>query len=163
VLGEVGDQQVAHWPAGQGVLVDEFLDAELVAEAPVEHAQRGRGVGREVSERVQELVEAPARMTRALGLAPVAQFDQLQAVPDSDVGDGAALGGEDHGNLLDGVAALVEAQPGRGGLLGECGEAVRVTQARDLPAQGETGSGWSRARTSMDEGRRRRGAGRARR
>ncbi len=137
VLGEVGDQQVTHRSAGRCVLVHEFLDAELVAEAAVEHAQGGRRVGREVSERVKELVETPSRMAGAFGLALVAQFDQLQAVPDGDIGDGAALGGQNHGDLLGSVAALVETQPCRGGLHGERGEAARIAQARDLPAQGE--------------------------
>ena len=123
-----------HGPDGHGfdaVQVEHLIGAELAlgGEGP---QRRGR-VGAEDAHRVQHPVEAAA----AVGAAhPVAlQQFQLQAVPDGDVTDEAALGG--HDGRCPAQRRPGHRRPGTGGRAprGQLGETVSVTDPGQVGGQ----------------------------
>ena len=89
-LGEIVDEQVAHRSALEPVAVDEGRTAQL-ALGPQRPCRR-RPVG-EHARTAQELIEVRARRVGA-ELDVLGDAEQLQAVADGDVGDGATLGGD---------------------------------------------------------------------
>jgi hypothetical protein len=128
---QVVDQDVMDGPAGDLVLVDHLLDADL---APgVEDAHGREGGLREDSHSVQQLVEVHARVGRVI--AGAEQPGQFQAVPGGDVADRTSLG-RHHGRdpaqcavLGVGIGGVVPAESSQGG------EPLRVAAACHLNGQ----------------------------
>ena len=86
---------------------------------------------------MQQLVEAVALAVRQGAAAGVADLHQLQAVPDRDVGERAALGRDDDRQVLHGPAAGIVADPGPGRAGLQRGEPGAVPQPGHLPAERE--------------------------
>ena len=124
-FAQVVHQQVAHRPAGQVEPVDELRGRALTGAAQL--AQPGRRVRLEDPQLVQGPVErrgVPHRAAVTLDLG----VEQLQDVADGDLGDHAALGGEDDR----GPVQRVDLGGGRPWLLAHSGdqrESRRVTGA----------------------------------
>ena len=91
---------------------------------------------REQAHRVQQLVEL-LPLPSSGPPEGVAGLYELQAVPDRDVGQGAALGREDDRQLLRGQAAGEIADPGLDGVGLQPGEPAAVPQPGHLPAERE--------------------------
>lgn len=93
---QVVDQDITDGLAGDLVAVDHLLDADLALGLAADSADSRRGSGREHAHRVEQLVEVGA------GVDPASdgrqKLDHLQAVPDGDVADHAALGRHDGGD-----------------------------------------------------------------
>lgn len=93
-FGEVVDDQIPDRPGPQVVAVDEFAGRVLSPGLPAQRPQCRRGVGTEDAQAVQQHVEQ--RLARcALRADTGVQVVELHAVPDGDVGDAAALAGQD--------------------------------------------------------------------
>jgi len=93
-FAQVVDDQVPDWLALQLVAVDEFLGGELArgAEGPQPFGCLPAEDAQFAEHPIEDLV-VPCRAGEMLGLA----VHQLQQVADGDVGDHAALGGDDLG------------------------------------------------------------------
>jgi hypothetical protein len=89
---QVVHEQVADRLALQAVSVDELLDGQLSL-GHAERADGGRGAGGEDPEGVQAEVEVDLLLAAA-GVDQPLGIGHLHAVPDGDVGDGAALAGQ---------------------------------------------------------------------
>jgi hypothetical protein len=139
---QVVDQQVPDGAADQLVAVDHLLRCALPRGAQL--PQRRRGVGPEHAHCVQHPVEQVGGADRG-AMRVRLDVEQLQHITGGDVGDGAALGGEDQGSTV-GRAAR-----GRRGHIGigrtqraQLGESLRVavlSQDVDQRPTAERGGG----------------------
>lgn len=96
-LAQVVDEQVAYGTAGHLVAVDQLLQRALAGTPQL--TQRRRGLVSEHTQVVQDPIEQVGRADRG---APQFGLDlqQFQDVAGGDVGDDAALGGEDLGGAV---------------------------------------------------------------
>ena len=150
-FGQVVHEQVADRATVQPVAVDQFLRGELAGGA--ERSQSLRRVVAEDTEFAQHPVEdlvIACRAGEGFGFA----VHQFQRVADGDVGQGAALGGEDFG------AAPQREGGGEAGHLGigvaqrsKTREPVRVAGAGQVAGQGALagGAGHQAAQRGTDE------------
>ena len=95
-LPQIVDEQVADRPALDAVAVDQLLDRQLPA-GQAERADAVRRVAGEDTQGAQPQVEVDLLLPAA-GVDPPHRLDQLDAVADGDVGDGAALAGQQRGD-----------------------------------------------------------------
>ena len=133
-LAKVVHEKVPDGTAGEVVAVDQLLGGELSLEIRVEHPDGDRGPRREHAHLVQELVERRPFPSGA-GEQGVADFHELQAVPDGDVGDRASLGGHDDGDPFHGGTGYRVTGQAGAAQLRQPREAGGITDARHLGGQ----------------------------
>jgi hypothetical protein len=91
---EVGDQQIADLAVLHSTPVDQFLDGQL-SDGAAEDPDGGRRIRRKPAGLAEHLVDQCVLAGRA---AHAAGLLELHAVPDGDVGDDAAFGGQQQGD-----------------------------------------------------------------
>ena len=120
-LGEVVDEDVAHRSARELIAVDELCAARLATSR--EDPERRRGVVTEHGDVAQQLVKQRAPgPPLALAAHLAGELQELDAVPDSDVGDEATFGGEDARDTCERLLCSPEADSGGVDRAGECRE-----------------------------------------
>jgi hypothetical protein len=127
---QVGDEQVTDRPAGQIVAVDQFPDRDLPLGG--EDAHRAGGGSGKHAEGMQHLVEVQARVAPPAGTE---DSREVKAVPDRDVGDHAAPGGQQGRDPAQGSFLGVSAGRVPRRQLFQPGEARRIAAAGHLGHQ----------------------------
>ena len=133
-LGEVVDEDLAHRAARELVAVDELCAARLAKSR--EDPQRRRGVVTEHGGVAQQLVEerapgAPFGLSAHLA----GEFQELDAVPDSHLGDKATFRGEDACGTCQRLLCGLEPESAVVDRPGECSETIGVAGAGHLERQ----------------------------
>ena len=132
---------VEHLPdrsAFDAVAVEHLLRAELALGG--ESPQGGRRIGAEDAHRVKDAVEACATV-RAPHPRAALQLLELQAVPDGDVGDEAALGRQDRRSAAQSRLGHRRARPAGPEPGGQVGEAFRIADTGHVRRQVVGGEG----------------------
>ncbi len=127
---QVVDDQGADRPAGDGITVNQLPGCQLAMR--LEHPDRGGRRRGEDAQRMQQLVEVRAGVPALRGGDGV---QQLQAVPDGDIGYRAALGRQDRGDPAHRQVLGTGAGRVRPRQRSERGEAARVAGPGHLGRQ----------------------------